>query len=282
MMDFISTPKMTLAEGKAFDKEVHLFNSEAQMTPLSLVVITKNAETHIARCLKSVPFASDIVVLDSGSTDGTVMIAKSLGARVFQEEWRGFGPQKKRATELAKTDWILNLDADEALSEPAQIELQALLAVLPPAIDAFAFPRLSFHMGRWIRHGGWYPDWQVRLYDRTRAAWSEDPLHEKVQAKETARLKSPILHWVFKDLTDQVQTNNRYSGLGADQLERKGRRFRTFHLITKPWVKFFETYFWKLGFLDGMPGFIIAVGAGYSVFLKWAKLWEKEHPTIER
>jgi glycosyltransferase involved in cell wall biosynthesis len=251
------------------------------MTPLSLVIVSLNAEDHIARCLKSVPFASDIVVVDSGSSDRTVQIAKDLGARVFSEEWRGYGPQKRRATELAKTDWVLSLDADEALSEDSQKELQALLAQsLAP--DAFAFPRLSFHMGRWIRHGGWYPDWQVRLYDRTRANWSADPIHERIVAQKITRLKSPILHWVFKDLTDQVQTNNRYSGLGAEQLERKGRGFFLFHLITKPWVKFIETYLWKCGFLDGMPGFIISVGAGYSVFLKWAKLWERQKLKIEQ
>ncbi len=244
------------------------------MTPLSLVVITLNAEAHIARCLNSVPFASDIVVLDSGSTDRTVEIAKGLGARVFNEEWRGFGPQKRRATELAQADWVLNLDADEALSDAAQVELQALLAS-PLKPEAYRFPRLSFHMGRWIRHGGWYPDRQVRLYDRKRANWSTDSIHEKVVGRDVQDLRAPILHWVFKDLTDQVQTNNRYSGLGAEMLSQTGRHFRLFHLLTKPWVKFFETYIWKRGFLDGVPGFVIAVGAAYSVFLKWAKLWEK-------
>ena len=251
------------------------------MTPISLVIITKNAEEHIARCLKSVPFASDVVVLDSGSTDRTVQIAKEMGARVFSEEWRGFGPQKRRATELAKTDWVLNLDADEALSEDSQNELRVVLSQTPQH-EAFAFPRLSYHMGRWIRHGGWYPDWQTRLYNRTTANWSVDPVHEKVQARYVQRLKAPLLHWVFKDLTDQVNTNNRYSGLGTDQLERTGRMFSLFHLVTKPWVKFFETYFWKRGFLDGVPGFIIAVGAAYSVFLKWSKLWERQKLKIER
>lgn len=250
------------------------------MTPLSLVVITRNAESHIARCLKSVAFASDIVVLDSRSDDRTREIAESLGARVFSEEWRGFGPQKRRATELANTDWILSLDADEALSEAAQIEVQALMA-RPLVVQAFAFPRLSFHLGRWIRHGGWYPDRQVRLYNRTQANWNFDPLHEKIECKTVQRLKNPILHWVFKDLTDQVQTNNRYSSLGADHLFMKGRSFYLFQLLTKPWVKFFETYIWKLGFLDGLPGFIIAVGAAYSVFLKWAKLWERMRLTRE-
>ncbi len=244
------------------------------MTPLSLVVITRDAEEHIARCLKSVPFAAELVVLDSGSTDATVAIAKALGARVFVEEWRGFGAQKRRASELAQCDWILNLDADEALSEKAQEELRNLLAGGTLAPEAFALPRLSYHMGRWIRHGGWYPDWQIRLYDRRRTNWNKAHIHEKIQAQTVQRLAHPILHWVFKDLTDQVQTNNRYSTLGAKDLMDSGRKFRMIHLTLKPVVKFFETYFWKRGFLDGVPGFVIAVGAAYSVFLKWAKLWE--------
>ncbi|MGE4133150.1 MAG: glycosyltransferase family 2 protein [Bdellovibrionales bacterium] len=245
------------------------------MESLSLVVITRNAEGHIARCLRSVPFAVDVVVLDNGSTDRTLEIAKELGARTFVEEWRGFGPQKRRATELAKTDWVLNLDADEALSEESQAEIQNWLRS-EKAHPAYAFPRLSYHMGRWIRHGGWYPDRQIRLYDRRQANWSQDVLHEKVQAASVGRLKNPIHHWVFKDLTDQVNTNNRYSSLGAEKLASSKRRFWLIHLIVKPKIKFLETYIWKRGFLDGMPGFIIAVGAAYSVFLKWAKLWEKQ------
>lgn len=245
-------------------------------TPLSLIVITRNAEPHLARCLQSVPMASDIVVLDCGSTDRTQEIAKEHGARVIVEEWRGFGPQKRRATELAKHDWVLSLDADEALSAESQSEIRELLANGEPVSAAYAFPRLSFHMGRWIRHGGWYPDWQVRLYDRRRANWTDAQIHEKVEATEVTRLKQPMHHWVFKDLTDQIQTNNRYSGLLAEELDRKGRRFSLFNLIVKPKVKFIETYIWKRGFLDGLPGFIIAVGAAYSVFLKWAKLWERQ------
>lgn len=245
------------------------------MTSLSLVVITLNAQAHLERCLKSVPFASDLVVLDSGSTDETVNIAKAAGARVFVEEWRGYGAQKHRATELALTDWVLNLDADEALSLESQAEIQALLNRGSIDEEAFSFPRLSFHMGRWIRHGGWYPDRQIRLYDRRRARWSLKAVHEKIEAQVLGQLHSPILHWVFNSLEHQVTTNNRYSTLGADELSRRGRSFWLIHLLLKPKVKFLETYIWKLGFLDGMPGFIIAVGAAYSVFLKWAKLWEK-------
>ncbi len=244
------------------------------MNNVSLVVITLNAEAHIAECIRSVPFASDIVVLDSGSTDQTVNIAKNLGARVFVEEWRGFGPQKRRATELAKTDWILNLDADEALSPPLQEELQQMLAGQFKHA-AYAIPRVSFHLGRWIWHGGWYPDWQIRLYNRAKANWSTAQIHEKVETGgDLGHLRKPILHYVFKDLSHQVETNNRYSTLGAETLNEKGRGFWLVHLLLKPKVKFFETYIWKRGFLDGLPGFIIAVGAAYSVFLKWAKLWE--------
>lgn len=244
------------------------------MTPISLVVITKNAGEHLARCLESVPFASDKVVLDSGSTDDTVTVARSLGARVYQEEWRGFGAQKQRATALAAHDWVLSLDADEALSSELQDELRNWQQELDHKAVAYALPRLSFHMGRWISHGGWHPDWQIRLYDRRRANWSSDQLHEKVQAKKVARFRHNLLHWVFRDLADQVQTNNRYSTLGAEALIQLGQEFKLSRLIMKPIIKFLEVYIWKLGFLDGVPGLVIAVGAGYSVFLRWAKLWE--------
>lgn len=247
------------------------------MIPLSLIVITRNAEAHLARCLNSVKFASDVVVLDCGSTDRTLEIARECGARVFSEEWRGFGPQKRRATEIAKYDWVLSLDADEALSMDAQNEVRQILSSgAAPSVQAFRFPRISFHMGRWIRHGGWYPDWQIRLYDRNVANWSDAQIHEKIQAQKIGTLHFPIEHWVFSSLTHQIETNNRYSSLGADELFKKGKRFSFFNLIVKPKVKFFETYVWKLGFLDGLPGFIIAVGAAYSVFLKWAKLWERQ------
>ncbi len=246
------------------------------MTQISLVVITRNAEEHIADCLNSVPFAVDKVILDNGSTDKTLEIAQRCGARIFQEEWRGFGPQKRRVTELAKTDWVLSLDADEALSDGAQAELKEMLNGDLSGADAYKFPRLSFHMGQWIHYGGWYPDWQVRLYDRRKANWTSVQLHEKVEAQRVGKMQAPILHWVFRDLADQVRTNNKYSSLGAEELEAKGETFSLFLLLTKPPVKFLETYFFKKGFLDGIPGFVISVGAAYSVFLKWAKLWERE------
>jgi glycosyltransferase involved in cell wall biosynthesis len=252
----------------------------SEMPSISLVVIAKNEARNIARCLDSVPFAKEKLVLDSGSTDQTVAIAKAHGARVVVEEWRGFYKQRVRATELATNDWVLFLDGDEALSPFLAHELEELLASGPKA-PAYALPRLSYHLGRWIRHGGWYPDFQVRLFDRRRAKWQSGEIHERVVAPHIDRLKNPIHHWVFTSLTDQIETNNRYSSLGALQLRKQGQRFGVCRLLFKSYFKFLETYLWKRGFLDGLPGFIIAVGAAYSMFLKYAKLWEASHVETE-
>lgn len=243
---------------------------------ISLVIITLNEEKNIARCIESVPWADDVVVLDSNSQDGTQKIAQNLGARVFNEEFRGYRAQKERATELAKTDWILSLDADEALSPELSQEFLGIIENGEPDVDGFEIPRLSFHMGRWIRHGGWYPDAQVRFFHRKKAKWIGGHVHERVAVVKSRRLKSPILHWVFKDLSHQVSTNNVYSTKGALDLRDQGKRFSLFKLLTKPLSKFIETYIVKLGFLDGLPGFVISIGAAYSVFLKFAKLWELE------
>lgn len=241
---------------------------------LSLVVVTKNEEANIERCLASVRgLVSEIVVIDSGSTDRTCELAQKHGARVIHQEWLGYGPQKAFGATQAKYDWILSLDADEALSPELAAEISDRFKTLDPQIG-YEMPRKSFHMGRWILHGGWYPDRQLRLFNRQHSNWSEAGIHEKVQCARTERLHEPILHWVFRSLSHQIETNNRYSSLQAEDLKKRGVRFSYFKLCFKPWIKFFECYFWKLGFLDGMPGFVIAVGAGYSVFLRWSKLWE--------
>jgi glycosyltransferase involved in cell wall biosynthesis len=246
---------------------------------LSLAIICLNEASNIERCIRSVPFANEIIVLDSGSTDDTQKIAKGLGAKVFDEEWRGFRRQKQRATDLCTNDWVLSLDADEALSAEAQAEIQKLFEspVELNQFDGYEFPRQTWNLGRWILHGGWFPDRQLRLFHKGRAVWrGGEHVHEKVFAEKVGTLDFPILHWPFPQHSDQVATNNRYSSLGAGELRAKGKRFSFFKLIFKPWSKFFETYLFKRGFQDGLPGFIIAVGAAYSVFLKFAKLWEIE------
>lgn len=243
--------------------------------PLSLVVITKNEEKNLSRCLKSVEGLSDIVVVDSDSTDRTCEFAQKMGARVLKKDWMGFGKQKRYAVEQAKNDWVLCLDADEALSDSLKSEIQNIFSQLDPG-TGYLLPRKSFHLGRWIGHGGWYPDYQLRLFNRKHLQWNEEPIHEKVVATKTAALKNPILHYLFEDLRDQIETNNRYSSLLAEKDFKNGKKFSFLKLLIKPKVKFLECYVLKLGFLDGLPGFIIAVGAAYSIFLRWAKLWELE------
>jgi glycosyltransferase involved in cell wall biosynthesis len=243
--------------------------------PISLVVVTLNEEANIERCLRSGAFASDVVVVDSFSTDRTLEIAQKLGANVIQERWRGYGPQKAFAVSKAKNDWILSLDADEALSPELQQEIVERFIELNPEVG-YELPRRSFHLGRWIDHGGWYPDAQVRLFHRGYSQWSGDVLHEKVQVKYKERLKRDLHHWVFDSLSDQVITNDKYSSLGAQALSKAGKRFSPVKLLFKPWIKFIECYFLKQGFRDGLPGFVIAVGAAYSIFLRHAKLWELE------
>lgn len=271
--DMTAKPVPASAESAHLSKSPQPSNSAK--LPISLVVITKNEESNLLRCVASAPFVSGIVVLDSGSTDATVEVARTLGAEVYQEAWRGFGKQKARATELAKYDWILNLDADEALSPELAEEIQKRFVDLDP-LTGYQVPRLSRHMGRWIKHGGWFPDFQLRLYHRQNAKWTESAVHERVIAPNRAKLQHPILHWVFDDVSDQVRTNNRYSGLQAQETYERGIQFSVFKLLLKPWSKFVETYFLKFGFLDGLPGFVISVSASYSVFLRWVKLWEHQ------
>jgi glycosyltransferase involved in cell wall biosynthesis len=252
--------------------------------PVSLVIITLNEAKGIARAIESASFCSDIVVLDSGSTDDTCQIAQGLGARVSIEKWRGFRDQKQQATDLAIYDWVLSLDGDEALSVELQKEIKDVLTKLEIGkgqesflFDGCRMPRLTWNLGRWIRHGGWYPDYQLRLYNRKRAKWVGGHVHEYVKAERVDTLKSPILHYPFFEHADQVATNNRYSGLGAEALHAKGEKFHLHKLLLKPVSKFVETYFLKRGIRDGIPGLIIAVGAAYSIFLKYAKLWELQN-----
>jgi glycosyltransferase involved in cell wall biosynthesis len=239
-------------------------------------VIAKDEAAGIERCLRSAPFvAESVVIVDTKSADATDDIARRCGARVFVEDWRGFREQKAHAVSLARHDWILSLDADEALSAEAQAEVVAWLASGAGAsLDGMEFPRLSWNLGRWIRFGGWYPDAQLRLFHRDRAQWRAGHLHERVAAPRAGRFRSAILHWPFASLAEQVETNNRYSTLGARDLRDRGKAFSPWALALKPLSKFIETYLIKRGFLDGRAGLVIAVGAAYSMFLKHAKLWE--------
>jgi glycosyltransferase involved in cell wall biosynthesis len=241
--------------------------------PLSLVVITRDAAKDLADALASAPFASEIVVVDAGSRDDTVDVARRLGARVLEERWRGFGPQKRFAVDAASHDWVLCLDADERVTPALDRAIRAAFASGDPAPCAFAIARRNRFLGRWLKHGEGYPDWNVRLFDRRRARWRDDAVHEHVVADgPVARIDGDLLHASAESLDDYVAKQNRYTTLPAESMHARGERASFARLALSPLARFLRFYVVKLGFLDGAAGFAhIAIGA-FASFLKYAKL----------
>ena len=241
--------------------------------PLSLVVITRDAGAELAECMSSAPFVAETIVVDSGSRDDTVTIASRFGARVIEKEWMGFGPQKQFATQQASHDWVLCIDADERISPPLAAGIRALFASGAPPAAAYEVARRNRFLGRWLAHGEGYPDWTVRLFDRRRARWSDDAVHERVIADTPpARLDGDLLHASAESIDAYVAKQNRYTTLQAAALHASGDTAGPFRLALAPAARFFRFYVLKLGFLDGAPGFAhIAIGA-FASFLKYAKL----------
>ena len=239
--------------------------------PFSVVIITKNAATRLGACLESASFADEIVVIDSGSTDGTAELAVERGARVLQKEWLGFGRQKQFAVAAARHDWVLCLDADERVSEPLRASILAVLA--EPAAQAYAMPRCNRFMGRWLRHGEGYPDWSLRLFDRRHARWSDDPVHEKVLTDAPpTRLQGDLLHESAETLAAYLDKQNRYTTLAARDAQARGKRAGPAELLLSPLLRFIKFYVFHLGFLDGLPGLVhILIGCQNS-FVKYAKM----------
>jgi glycosyltransferase involved in cell wall biosynthesis len=245
----------------------------APRAPLSAVLITRNAAAVLAPCLESLAFADEIVVVDSGSSDGTAEIARRFGARLVQKEWLGFGRQKQYAVDQARHDWVLCLDADETVSPRLAASIQAALA--EPVSPVYRMPRRNRFLGRWLSHGEGYPDWSPRLFNRMNARWSDDPVHEKVlYAVTPGTLQGDLMHDSSDDLTAYLDRQNRYTTLAARQAYELGRSAGLFHLLMSPVVRFFKFYVFRLGFLDGMPGLLhISIGCMNS-YLKYAKLIE--------
>jgi len=241
--------------------------------PLSLVVITRDAAVDIADCMASAPFAAETLIVDSGSRDDTVEIARRRGARVIEREWMGFGPQKQFASGQAAHDWLLCIDADERVSPALAMSIDALFAHGDPGACAYALARRNRFLGRWLAHGEGYPDWTVRLFDRRRARWSDDPVHESVIANgPVARLDGDLLHASAESLDAYIAKQNSYTSLQAAALHARGTRAGAVHLALSPLARFIRFYVLKLGFLDGAAGFAhIAIGA-FASFLKYAKL----------
>lgn len=228
--------------------------------------------------MKSVQWAPEIMVIDSGSTDRTQEIARAAGAKVLQHPWEGYGQQKNWAMAQASQPWVLFLDADEEVSPELKEEILQFLAS-PGECKGADFPRRTWFLGRWIMHGGWYPNRLVRLVQREGARWTEPPVHEALQANgPLRRMSADLLHYTFRDVGDNVLTNVRFSRLGAKAARKKGERGTLWRILIKPVVKFLETYLWKRGFLDGFPGFVISINAAHSIFLKYVELRREEDP----
>lgn len=243
------------------------------LASLSVIVITKNEADNIAECLQSVSFADEVVVLDSGSSDGTVEIARRLGAKVeVVTDWQGFGIQKNRALALAGCDWVLSLDADERVTPQLRFELLEVLKA--PVRDAYSLPRLSSYCGQYMRHSGWYPDRITRLFKRGTAAFSDELVHEKlVSSSPVGQLASPLLHESFRNFESVLDKLNRYSTAGALMLQKKGRSASIGKAIAHGVWAFFRTYVLRRGFLDGQMGLVLAISNAEGTYYRYLKLW---------
>ena len=240
---------------------------------LSVVVITLNAAAHLRACLESAAFADEILVVDSGSGDGTCALAAACGARVLRQDWLGFGPQKRFAVEQARHDWVLCLDADERVTPALQASIAAAMA--SPRHGAYRFARCNRFLGRYLRHGEGYPDWSLRFFDRRRACWSDDAVHEKVIADTSVgTLSGDLLHDSAETLNAYLAKQNRYTTLAAEAAYRAGKRASPVKACLSPLVRFVKFYALRRGFLDGLPGFIHIVIGCFNSFGKYAKMIE--------
>ncbi|MBF0121025.1 MAG: glycosyltransferase family 2 protein [Desulfobacterales bacterium] len=243
------------------------------MEKLTVAIIAKNEADRISTLLKSASFADEILVIDSGSTDGTQELCKNLGAHVIFNEWQGYAAQKQFAMEQASSEWVLSLDADEEISEELAKEIKNAITYAKEDVSAFSMPRLSKYLGQWIRHGGWYPDRKVRLIRREKGKW-EGTIHEKLIVDgKTEKLYAPIFHYTYRGIKDQLVTINSFTEIFAENMGPKSG-FWVFWGLIRAFIKFFECYIYKLGILDGIAGFIIAVNSSWAVFLRYAKAWE--------
>ena len=240
---------------------------------LSVVIIACNESRVIARCLQSVSWADEIILLDSGSTDDTVAIARSLKAKVtVTPDWPGYGAQKNRAVELATGDWILSLDADEWVTPELRAELEAAMRA-PAGHAAFRLPRLSSYCGRAMRHSGWWPDHVTRLFRRGNARFSADLVHERVIVEgTTGTLNSPLMHEAIVDLADAIGKMNAYSTAGAQMRHERGATATLTGAVVHGLWTFIRTYFLRGGFLDGREGFMLAVSNAEGAYYRYAKL----------
>ena len=250
------------------------------MIRLSVAIITWNEEARLRACLESVAWTDEIIVVDAESTDKTVLIAREFTDRIWVRPWPGFAAQKNFALDQTTGEWVLSLDADERVTPALRAEIERVLDA-PDAADGYAIPRKNFFWGAWVRHGGLYPDWQLRLFRRGRGRFVEQSVHESVHVQgRTVRLAHAVLHESYRNLEEFVDRSNRYSTLAAQQWLPGGRRVRQPDLVLRPLGRFVSMYALKGGFLDGWRGLSLAMLYAYYVFLRTAKVLELQQARV--
>lgn len=249
-------------------------NRIGEKVPVSAVLISFNEENRIAGCLKSLSWADEIVVVDSGSTDKTMEIAREYTCKLFTVSWKGFGPQKQAAVDLASHTWVLNVDCDERVTPELAEEIRSIVG-LSGVHAGYSIPRRTFIGGKEIRHCGWYPDRTVRLFDRTRGRFSDQLVHERVIVQGmTGRCEHHLLHYSFDGIGDMLSKMDRYSDLSAREMYEAGRSSGLPDITVRPLFAFLKTYLFRGGFLDGVEGLMVAVSGALHVFVKYLKLRE--------
>jgi len=249
-----------------------LVDGRLTMSTLSVIIITKNEAPHIGGCLQSVAWADEIIVLDSGSTDDTVGVCRTYTDHVYITDWQGFGIQKQRALNKATGDWVLSIDADEIVTPELKAEIIA--AMQTPDLNGFEIPRLSNYCGRAMRHGGWFPDYVLRLFRRECGEFTDAVVHERIIVTgKIGRLTMPFLHDAFVDFEEVLHKVNNYSSLGAKLLDEKGVRSSLPKAIMKGLWTFIRTYFLKAAFLDGQQGLLLAISNAEGAYYRYVKLW---------
>jgi len=247
---------------------------------ISACITAGNEEDKIRRCIESLAWCDEIVVVDSFSTDRTVDICREYTDRVYQHEWLGYIGQKNLIREMAQYPWVLFLDADEEVSPELRDKILAEFEKGPGPIMGYQFPRQVYYLGKWIRHGEWYPDIKLRLFRKDRGRSEGQEPHDHVVVNGPVKtLKGHLRHYTYDDMRDHIETVNRFSTITAQEKSLQGRKFRWVDVIFRPPLRFIKAYFLRRGFMDGTPGFIIAIVSAFGVFVKYAKMWELEHTT---
>lgn len=246
------------------------------MPGLTVTLITLNEAANIVAALESVAWADEVIVIDSGSTDGTTDLARRFTERVYVREWAGYAAQKNHAASIARFDWILSLDADERVTPELGDEIRRLLAT-EPSCPGYRAPRISHYLGRWIRSTDWYPDYQLRLYDRRFARWEGRYVHESVKVDgQVGRLRADLQHYPYRDVSHHLATIDKYSNLWARQALEDGRTAGAADLLLHPPAAFLRNYVVREGFRDGMPGLVVSLLNAHYVLVKCVKLWDAQ------